>query len=85
MSLFSGFSTAEDERLAMRLSRAMTEKTFQVMAKAVRMHRPANFTRLGEVWEERANGEPVRCCEECAKPWPCPTWTTLTNDGADEP
>lgn len=74
MSLFSGFSTAEDERLALRLARRLTDKTYLTIAKAVRMHRPASFTR--EVY--RDNGEPVRCCEECSKPWPCPTWTTLT-------
>lgn len=85
MSLFSGFSSAEDERLAIRMSRRVTEKTFLTVAKAVRLHRPAEFQRLGEVYQERDNGEPVRACTECAKPWPCPTWLTLTNAGDDEP
>lgn len=77
MSLFSGFSTAEDEHLAMRLSRAMTEKTDRVMARAIRLHRPSNPLQPVDIYAT-PDGKPVRLCAECLKPWPCATYTTLT-------
>jgi len=76
MSLFSGFSSAVDERRALELSRRMTQKAFAVLAAVARMHRPAGETLRDP---ELNDGQPFHLCVECGRPHPCPTWETVVD------